>query len=312
MSMRTLLVTSKRLARFALSRSVAWLLAELADALARKMRRAIPSPATLEDDTRDAANAVPLQDDPHDALEWIDAPGSAVSARVEELVSGEVVGLYEIGRFAAMVPLSKDKRENAYDLLIAKSGARYGVPPAIVKAVVANESSFRPGAIREEPRIRTRSRGLMQLLETTAKALGFKDAPQLLHDPAISIDLGTRLLRQLFDRWGSWRDALAAYNGGRPRKVASGELEPRLLEYVNRVRKHLARWGVVLDYLEPPKPPPLVQLEPPKLRPAKPEPPGAAPLAYVPALPSHPVAAAGAGVLLALIGGALLLARLRS
>lgn len=107
-------------------------------------------------------------------------------------------------------------RESAYDGLITAASKRHGVPEALIKAVMAKESRFDPQAIRQEPQIQDASRGLMQLLLSTARALGYQGEPEGLFDPAASIDLGAKLLSQNVARarGRSWDIALAAYNAG--------------------------------------------------------------------------------------------------
>ncbi len=108
--------------------------------------------------------------------------------------------------------------QDDYTALIKESSARYAVPVALVQAVISLESEFLPRAYRAEPKINDASRGLMQLLFQTAKALGYTGTPDGLFDPATSIDLGTRLLRDNI-RYAQSRgygldSALSAYNGG--------------------------------------------------------------------------------------------------
>lgn len=122
----------------------------------------------------------------------------------------------------------------AYDGLIATAATRYGVPPEIIRGVIEQESQWDPRARREEPQIADRSRGLMQLLEATARGLGYTGAmgpvvggsyggyfPLVgLYDPATSIELGTKLLRANYDRArpsaieDRWTIALSIYNAG--------------------------------------------------------------------------------------------------
>lgn len=101
-----------------------------------------------------------------------------------------------------------------YDGLIRGAALRYGVPASLVKAIIAAESDFDPHARREEPALGDRSRGLMQILEATARALGFTGNFRELLDPLVNIDLGTQLLRQNFDRGRTWPVAVSAYNAG--------------------------------------------------------------------------------------------------
>ncbi len=90
--------------------------------------------------------------------------------------------------------------------LVGTSASAYGVDPALVKAIIANESDFNPKATS-----RTGAQGLMQLEPGTAAGLGVTDA----YDPAQNISGGTRYIKGLLDRFhGDLRLAVAAYNAG--------------------------------------------------------------------------------------------------
>jgi len=113
--------------------------------------------------------------------------------------------------------------ESAFDPIVFANSAKYGVPPWVIKATIGKESSFNPKAYRAEPAIGDASRGLMQILLSTAKDLGLRGDPGDdvlkiggLYEPALNIQLGTKLLAQLRSRYTSspWDDIYAAYNAG--------------------------------------------------------------------------------------------------
>jgi soluble lytic murein transglycosylase-like protein len=90
--------------------------------------------------------------------------------------------------------------------LIRASAAAWGVDPALVKAIIANESGFDANATSP-----TGAQGLMQLEPGTAAELGVGNA----YDPAQNIWGGTRYIRGLLQRFhGDVRLAVAAYNAG--------------------------------------------------------------------------------------------------
>jgi soluble lytic murein transglycosylase len=95
---------------------------------------------------------------------------------------------------------------------------RERLPPALVAALILQESTFNPGAIS-----RAGARGLMQILpgtgRTLARTLGLRYRSQSLYDADVSLRMGTRYLRDLLDRFGGHVErALAAYNAG-PHRV---------------------------------------------------------------------------------------------
>ena len=102
-------------------------------------------------------------------------------------------------------PSRSAPRYIGYDGLILLSAREHGVPPALVKAVIAAESLFDPDAVSHKG-----AQGLMQLMPMTASKLGVEDpfaADQ-------NVNGGVRYLREMLDRYGDTRRALAAYNAG--------------------------------------------------------------------------------------------------
>ncbi len=104
-----------------------------------------------------------------------------------------------------------------------------GVDAALVEAVTANESGFDPRATSPAG-----AQGLMQLMPSTAAALGVGDS----YDPAQNVRGGAIYLRQLLDRFGGdLRAALAAYNAGPGAVERFGGVPPfpETRAYVDRV-----------------------------------------------------------------------------
>ena len=127
--------------------------------------------------------------------------------------------------------MGKWARENDFDDFVRAESARYGIPVAVIKATIATESGFNPGAYRKEPQLGDASRGLMQVLLTTARGLGYTGEPgddlkriSGLYDPWTSIQLGTFYLARQAGRYTDrpWTDIYAAYNAGSLRYKANG------------------------------------------------------------------------------------------
>jgi soluble lytic murein transglycosylase len=115
-----------------------------------------------------------------------------------------------------------------YDGLIGLTAREHRVQPALVKAVIAAESNFDPGAVS-----RKGARGLMQLMPETAQELGVDDS----FEPSDNVRGGTRYLRSMLDRYGDLSRAIAAYNAGPTAVDRHGGIPPypETQDYVNRV-----------------------------------------------------------------------------
>lgn len=87
---------------------------------------------------------------------------------------------------------------------IQASATKYGVDPAVIAAVIEQESGGKPDIVSSAGAI-----GLMQLMPRTAKSLGVNP-----YDPAQNIEGGTKYLAIQLNQFGSLEMALAAYNDG--------------------------------------------------------------------------------------------------
>ena len=127
-----------------------------------------------------------------------------------------------------------------YEQIVRGHARHYDLDPALLAAVIYQESKFRADARSHSGAI-----GLMQLLPDTAKGIavhtgGTQFRVDDLYDPEINVRYGAWYLRHLIDKYGDERTALAAYNAGQDnvdRWRADGEgiqfAETRA--YVNRV-----------------------------------------------------------------------------
>jgi soluble lytic murein transglycosylase-like protein len=75
--------------------------------------------------------------------------------------------------------------------MVEKEARRLGLAPEIAEAVMAVESSYNPGAIGGAGEI-----GLMQILPSTARMLGFTGTPSELAVPATNVHYGVTYLAE--------------------------------------------------------------------------------------------------------------------
>ena len=118
-----------------------------------------------------------------------------------------------------------------YGSIIYREAERNNLPPELVAAVIQAESDFRVLLVSYK-----KATGLMQIVQSTGRDLGFSD----LFNPAENIAAGTKYLRYLLNRFPDQRIALAAYNAGEG-VVERCNCIPEYAEtrdYVQRVNSH--------------------------------------------------------------------------
>ena len=119
----------------------------------------------------------------------------------------------------------------AYQAKVAELAARFDLSPALIEALVWQESRWKSGAVSP-----VGARGLAQLMPGTARQLGV-DAS----DPFANLEGGARYLREQLDRFdGNVERALAAYNAGPGRVIQSGGV-PRIRETQTYVASIMGR-----------------------------------------------------------------------
>ncbi len=101
-----------------------------------------------------------------------------------------------------------------YQAIVRGHSRNYRLDPALLAAVIYQESKFRAHARSSSGAV-----GLMQLLPSTAEGIavhtgGTKFRVSDLDDPEINVRYGSWYLRHLLDKYGDERTALAAYNAG--------------------------------------------------------------------------------------------------
>lgn len=123
------------------------------------------------------------------------------------------------------VPVYAGSYQGEY-LEIAKAAARdHGVPEDLFLRLVQQESGWNPAAVSGRG-----ATGLAQLMPGTARLLGVD-----IEDPEQNLDGGARYLRMMYDKFGSWKLALAAYNAG-PAAVEEANGVPDIDETRNYVK----------------------------------------------------------------------------
>jgi len=100
--------------------------------------------------------------------------------------------------------------------LIERNAEKYQLDPDLIASVIIQESGGDPSAYSSSGAV-----GLMQVMPRDGIAAGFicgdhpcfESRPEIneLENPEFNIDYRSHLLKDLLDKYGSWREALRAY-----------------------------------------------------------------------------------------------------
>lgn len=122
-------------------------------------------------------------------------------------------------------PPSTTSSVGLFDPIIAEAARNTGLPVTLIQAIISKESGGDPTAVSNRGAI-----GLMQVMPDTGKSI----KPGDLFDPKHNIEVGTKYLKYLLDRFGDLETALAAYNTG-PTSVAEGRIDSEARNYAREV-----------------------------------------------------------------------------
>ncbi len=126
---------------------------------------------------------------------------------------------------AAAVPRYSGAYKGKYVTSARSVAAKHGVPEDLFLRLVQQESGWNPNALSPKG-----ASGLAQLMPETAALLGVDPG-----DPLQNLEGGARYLRMMYERYGNWRLALAAYNAG-PGAVDQHNGVPPYKETMNYVQ----------------------------------------------------------------------------
>lgn len=124
-----------------------------------------------------------------------------------------------------------------YRELVRRAAEKHGIRYELLDALIVAESNYNPRAVSHKGAV-----GLAQLMPKTAAGLGVADS----FDPAQNIDGGARYLREMLDRFGDVRLALAAYNAGPVAVEKYGGIPP-----YQETRQYVRTIGAMLDLDSP-------------------------------------------------------------
>lgn len=163
------------------------------------------------------------------------APAGALSAQpAAQQFASVMSSINGAERFKPASPLSTQSGGRGLDSVsvrpfVQEAATQHGVDPALIEAVIKQESSYNPSAESS-----CGAQGLMQLMPETAKELGVTNSL----DPRENVLGGTKYLSQLLRRFdGNLTKTIAAYNAGPGAVERYGGVPPyaETQDYVQKV-----------------------------------------------------------------------------
>jgi len=155
----------------------------------------------------------------------------------EESPVKQLIKIDKVGKFSAgdVPPVKHDKIMRDYGHIVDKAAQANQVDSALIFAVIKEESGGNYKAVSPAG-----AKGLMQLMDSTAEELGTSK----VLNPRDNIESGTRYLKQMINRFGDIKLALAAYNSGPGNVEKYGGIPPfaETQSYVEKVMDSFANY----------------------------------------------------------------------
>jgi soluble lytic murein transglycosylase-like protein len=138
------------------------------------------------------------------AMDVLGSRVSVLDGRAAQQYAGSSRLRPDVARPVVTSPAYAGGYRGRYLTLAQDAARRHGIPQDLFARLVQQESGWNPGAVSHKGAV-----GLAQLMPATAGRLGVDP-----RDPVQNLEGGARYLKRQYDRFGSWRLALAAYNAG--------------------------------------------------------------------------------------------------
>ena len=186
-----------------------------------------------------ATAASPAEEqDPEDPAPLLLEPFVARALTAADMPPSTPLASHSFPRLSAIFGRDWRAGRNEYRAIVERASLDFGLPAALLDAVMAVESRYNPAVVGMDGEV-----GLMQVMLPTARMLGFNGSAAELASPEVNVHYGAKYLA------GAWRRA-GGDICGTAMKYRAGHGETRFsylsVEYCQRVRHHLAANGVAV------------------------------------------------------------------